>query len=123
MGCLFSDGLVDDDLAALTGAVFPWAFSSYSPPRLYLSQVLPLRILKLQESGGTSHQSAWEAPHPVPARSHHPEDSMRRRAGYRSALQANDIPIDENLIINGDFERDIGLQSDERFLSGEPCDV
>ena len=34
---------------------------------------------------------------------------MRREAGYKSALQANGIPFDENLVINGDYERNIAF--------------
>ena len=47
------------------------------------------------------------------------EDSLRREAGYRAALQANDIPVDENLILNGDFERDIAYAVMNEFLGNE----
>ena len=45
------------------------------------------------------------------------EDSMRREAGYKSALQANGIPLDETLILNGEFERDVAFQVLNDFLS------
>ncbi|MGB8980420.1 MAG: substrate-binding domain-containing protein, partial [Anaerolineales bacterium] len=34
----------------------------------------------------------------------------------KSALQANGIPFDENLVLNGDFERDIAYQVMDHFL-------
>jgi DNA-binding LacI/PurR family transcriptional regulator len=46
----------------------------------------------------------------------HQEDSVRREAGYRSALAANGIPYDENLVLNGDFERDTAYQALNEFL-------
>jgi LacI family transcriptional regulator len=44
------------------------------------------------------------------------EDSLRRETGYKSALEANGIPFDEDLILNGDFERDIAYQVLHDFL-------
>jgi DNA-binding LacI/PurR family transcriptional regulator len=46
----------------------------------------------------------------------HQEDSIKREIGYKSALQANGIPFDENLVLNGDFERDIAYQAIDHFL-------
>jgi DNA-binding LacI/PurR family transcriptional regulator len=46
----------------------------------------------------------------------HQEDSERREVGYKTALQANGIPFDENLILNGDFERDVAYQAMNQFL-------
>jgi DNA-binding LacI/PurR family transcriptional regulator len=47
------------------------------------------------------------------------EDSLRRETGYKFALQANGIPQDENLILNGDFERDIAYRVMNEFLDRE----
>jgi len=44
------------------------------------------------------------------------EDAMRREMGYRFALRANGIPVDENLILNGDFERNIAYEAMNDFL-------
>ena len=41
---------------------------------------------------------------------------MRREAGYRAALRANQIVIDENLILTGDFERDVAYEAVSQFL-------
>jgi DNA-binding LacI/PurR family transcriptional regulator len=46
----------------------------------------------------------------------HQEDSYRREVGYKSALAANNIPFDENLVLNGEFERDIAYQALNDFL-------
>ncbi|HEU0291481.1 MAG TPA: substrate-binding domain-containing protein, partial [Anaerolineales bacterium] len=46
----------------------------------------------------------------------HQEDSARREAGYKSALQANNIPFDESLVLEGDFEREIAFQAMNDFL-------
>ncbi len=46
----------------------------------------------------------------------HQEDSIKRELGYASALQANGIPLDENLILNGDFERDVAYAVMNEFL-------
>jgi len=44
------------------------------------------------------------------------EDSLRRETGYKSALQANGIPFDESLVLNGEFERDIAYQAMNEVL-------
>jgi DNA-binding LacI/PurR family transcriptional regulator len=46
----------------------------------------------------------------------HQEDSYWRETGYRSALEANGIPFDENLVISGQFERDVAYKSLNEFL-------
>jgi DNA-binding LacI/PurR family transcriptional regulator len=49
----------------------------------------------------------------------HQEDSLRREAGYKSALEANGLPFDENLILNGDFERDVAYHAMNEFLEND----
>ena len=44
---------------------------------------------------------------------------MRREVGYKAALQANGIPFDENLVLNGDYERDVALQAMNEFLNND----
>jgi DNA-binding LacI/PurR family transcriptional regulator len=46
----------------------------------------------------------------------HQEDSIRWENGYKSALAENGIPYDENLILNGEFEREISFQVMNEFL-------
>ena len=47
----------------------------------------------------------------------HQEDSYRRETGYRSALAANGIPFDENLILNGDLSAHIAYEVLNDFLA------
>lgn len=44
------------------------------------------------------------------------EDSYWRETGYRSALEARGIPVDERLMLKGDFEREVAYESLSRFL-------
>jgi LacI family transcriptional regulator len=44
------------------------------------------------------------------------EDSYWRETGYRSALEANQIPFDENMVLTGQFERDVAYDSLNKFL-------
>jgi len=117
---VFSDGLVDEDLTNLHESGFPMVLVHRTPPpsvpipsvtveNIRVTQELiehlirdhgKKRILFLR---GLSDQ----------------EDSLRREAGYKAALQANGIPFDNNLILNGDFERDIAYQAMQEFLGND----
>jgi DNA-binding LacI/PurR family transcriptional regulator len=44
------------------------------------------------------------------------EDARWREVGYREALEANGLEVDPNLMLNGDFERDIAYLSMKSFL-------
>ncbi len=115
---VFSDGLTDDDLTALNRRGFPMVLVHRTPP----SQ-LPIPSVTVENVEIT--KSLVE--HLIQAHGKrrilflrgpiHQEDSKWRESGYRSALQANGIPIDEKLILNGDFERDIAYQVMNEFLS------
>ena len=50
------------------------------------------------------------------------EDSRWREAGYRASLDAHGISFDPNLIIRGDFERDIAETSMRAFLKSDHPD-
>jgi LacI family transcriptional regulator len=115
---VFSDGLVDEDLITLHASGFPMVLVHRTPPpqlpipsvtveniditRQLIDHLINVhgkrRILFLR---GPMDQ----------------EDSARRETGYRSALQANGIPVDENLILNGDFERSIAYTVMNEFLN------
>jgi len=115
---VFSDGLTDDDLAALNQRGFPMVLVHRTPPsQLSIPSVTVenLEITKrlvehLIQAHGKRRILFLRGPI-------HQEDSKWRESGYRSALQANGIPIDEKLILNGDFERDIAYQVMNEFLS------
>lgn len=46
------------------------------------------------------------------------EDAYWREVGYKAALEAHGIPFDENLILQGDFEREAAYAAIARFLQG-----
>ena len=45
------------------------------------------------------------------------EDSRLREMGYRNALHTNGISIDENLILNGEFERNVAYRVMNELLN------
>jgi DNA-binding LacI/PurR family transcriptional regulator len=114
---VFSDGLIDDDLIRLHDSGFPMVLVHRTPPP---SISIPSVTV---ENVAITHQLIEHL-----IRVHgkrrilflrgplHQEDSIRRETGYRSALQANGIPFDESLILNGDFERDTACEVMNKFL-------
>jgi LacI family transcriptional regulator len=114
---VFSDGLMDEDLANLHASGFPMVLvHRTSPNSLTIPSVTVENIditHKLVEHLIQVHGKRRIVFLRGPMNQ---EDSARREAGYRSALQANGIPFDENLILNGDFERDIAYQVLNKFL-------
>jgi len=121
---VFSDGLMDDDLAALNLSGFPMVLVHRTPPPHVPIPSVTVENLEstkrlvdhLINSHGKRKILFFRGPI-------HQEDSIRREAGYRAALQANQIPIDENLILNGDFERDIAYEALNRFLGNGQRDA
>jgi len=114
---VFSDGLTDEDLANLSASGFPMVLLYHtSPPPLNIPSVTVENVEithKLIEHLIQVHGKRRILYMQGPI---HQEDSIRRDEGYRSALTANGIPFDENLILHGDFERDIAYQSLNDFL-------
>src|SRR5215207_4480804 len=114
---VFSDGLVDEDLANLNASGFPMVLVHRTPP-----PSVPIPSVTVENAKIT--QELIE--HLI--RDHgkkrilflrgliDQEDTIRREAGYKSALQAHGIPVDEDLILNGDFERDIAYEAMNKFL-------
>jgi DNA-binding LacI/PurR family transcriptional regulator len=115
---VFSDGLVDEDLANLNASGFPMVLVHRTPPpSLSIPSVTVENIeitRKLIEHLIQVHGKRRIIFMRGPT---HQEDSNWREAGYKSALAANDIAFDENLILNGEFERDIAFQVLSDFLS------
>jgi DNA-binding LacI/PurR family transcriptional regulator len=114
---VFSDGLVDDDLANLNGSGFPMVLVHRTPPptvsipsvTVENIEVTRQLIEHLIQVHGRKRILFLRGPIDQ-------EDSVRRETGYRAALQANGIVIDENLIIAGEFERDIAYQAMNQVL-------
>ncbi|HEX9332896.1 MAG TPA: LacI family DNA-binding transcriptional regulator [Anaerolineales bacterium] len=115
---VFSDGLIDEDLANLNANGFPMVLlHRTSPGSLTIPSVTVENIEithKLVEHLIQVHgkRRILFVRGPI-----HQEDSYRREAGYKSALAANGIPFDENLILDGEFERDTAYQVLNDFLS------
>ena len=114
---VFSDGLMDEDLVSLNSIGFPMVLVHRTPPP---SVTLPSVTVenvevtkKLVEHLICVHNKRRILFLRGPI---HQEDSARREAGYKSALQSNNIPFDENLILNGEFEREVAFQSMNDFL-------
>lgn len=114
---VFSDGLMDEDLIKLNASGFPMVLLyRSSPPSLDIPNVTVENLEishKLVEHLIQVHGKRRILYMRGPV---HQEDSIRREAGYRSALAANGIPFDEELVLNGLFERDIAYQALDEFL-------
>ncbi|HET9912819.1 MAG TPA: LacI family DNA-binding transcriptional regulator [Anaerolineales bacterium] len=117
---VFADGLTDEDLSNLNANGFPMVLLYRTcPPSLNIPSITVENVEithKLVEHLIQVHGKRRILYMRGPV---HQEDSMRREAGYRSALAANDIPFDENLVLHGGFERDIAYQSLNDFLGNE----
>ncbi len=115
---VFSDGLVDEDLANLNASGFPMVLLHRTSPN---SLTIPSVTVenkeithKLVEHLIQVHDKRRILLVRGPL---HQEDANRREAGYKSALAANGIPFDEDLVLNGDFEREIAYQVLHKFLN------
>jgi DNA-binding LacI/PurR family transcriptional regulator len=117
---VFSDGLVDEDLVALHSRDFPMILVHRTPPpqvtipsvtveNIEITKVL---VEHLIQAHGKRRILFLRGPI-------HQEDSIRREMGYKSALLANGIPFDENLVLNGDFEREIAYAAMNQVLDRE----
>jgi DNA-binding LacI/PurR family transcriptional regulator len=117
---VFSDGLVDEDLATLNECGFPMVLVHRTPPAslpipsvtVENVQVIEQLVDHLVKVHGKRRILFLRGPL-------YQEDSMLRETGYRSALCANGIPVDENLILNGEFERDLAYEAMNDFLGNE----
>ena len=118
---VFSDGLTDEDLATLYESGFPMVLVHRTPPQnLSIPSVTVENIHVIEKL--VDHLINVHGKRRIvflrgPAGQ---EDSRLREKGYRTALQANGISIDENLILNAEFERDIAYQVMNELLDREP---
>ena len=121
---VFSDGLVDEDLANLNSNGFPMVLvhrttpSSLSIPSVTVEniEITHKLVEHLIQVHGKRRILFMRGPI-------HQEDSYRREVGYKSALAANGIPFDENLVLNGEFERDIAYEALNNFLDNGKRDA
>ncbi len=114
---VFSDGLSDEDLICLNADGFPMVLVHRTPPAqvplpsitVENTEITRLLIDHLINVHGKRHILFLRGPITQ-------EDSLRREVGYKAALQANGIAVDENLILNGDFERGAAYRVINEFL-------
>jgi DNA-binding LacI/PurR family transcriptional regulator len=117
---VFSDGLVDEDLISLNSKGFPMVLVHRTPPpdvpipgvTVENFEVTKSLIDHLITVHGKRRILFLRGPLEQ-------EDSKLREAAYKSALQANGIDIDENLILNADFERNLAFTVMNEFLDRE----
>jgi DNA-binding LacI/PurR family transcriptional regulator len=114
---VFSDGLFDEDLANLNASGFPMVLVHRTPPPSLSIPSVTVENIEITHQlvdhliNVHGRRRIMFLRGPV-----HQEDSARREMGYKSALQANGIPFDENLVLNGEFERDVAYQVMDHFL-------
>jgi len=117
---VFSDGLFDEDLANLNAMGFPMVLVHRTPPpdlkipsvTVENKEITHKLIDHLIKDHGKRRILFLRGPI-------HQEDSLHREAGYKAALGANGIAFDENLVLNGDYERDIAYQVMNEFLGND----
>jgi DNA-binding LacI/PurR family transcriptional regulator len=114
---VFSDGLMDEDLESLHASGFPMVLVYRTPPAS-----LPIPSVTVENVTATykliDHLIKIHGRRRIlflrgPL---HQDDSNKRETGYKSALQANGIPFNENLLLNGEFERDVAYDVLNKFL-------
>ncbi len=114
---VFSDGLVDHDLVNLYNNGFPMILVHRSAPpalpipsitveNVEVTQKLVDHLIKVHNKKRVLFLRG-----PI-----HQEDLFKRELGYRKALECNGIAFDEDLVLNGEFERNIAYQVMDHFL-------
>jgi DNA-binding LacI/PurR family transcriptional regulator len=119
---VFSDGLTDDDLIALNRRGFPMVLVHRTPPPQVSIPSVTVENVEITKNliehlirvHGKKRILFLRGPISQ-------EDSRWREAGYRSALQENGIPVEEKLILNGEFERNTAYNVINEVLSNEEC--
>ena len=115
---VFSDGLSDNDLISLHDRNFPMVLVHRSPPESVKIPSVTVENKKISfeiinhliKDHGRKRIMLLRGPI-------HQEDSYWRETGYKAALEANGIPFDEKLILNGDFERNTAHKVLNEFLA------
>ena len=114
---VFADSLTDEEIKNLHTSGFPMVLVHRTPPDSF-----PISSVTVENKSATHRLVEHLILHhnkrrilflrgPV-----NQEDSYWRETGYRSALEANGIAFDEELVLVGDFERDIAYNALNHFL-------
>jgi len=117
---VFSDGLMDNDLVPWHASNFPMVLVHRTPPpglsipsvtveNTEITQSLVEHLIKVHNKRQILFLRG-----PI-----YQEDSIKREIGYRNALESNGIDFNEDLILDGDFERDIAYQAMQKFLGND----
>jgi LacI family transcriptional regulator len=115
---IFSDGLSDDELVALHDRNFPMVLVHRTSPDSVKIPSVTVENKKISfeivdhliKYHGRKRIMLLRGPI-------HQEDSYWRETGYKAALEANGIPFDERLVLNGDFERNTAYKVLNDFLA------
>jgi DNA-binding LacI/PurR family transcriptional regulator len=117
---VFADSLSDENLINLAEREFPVVLiHRSSPPSVKIPSVTvenKTATCNLVEHLIHDHKKRRIILMRGPA---HQEDSYWRELGYKMALESNGIPFDENLVLQGDFEREVAYKSLNAFLDNE----
>ena len=117
---IFSDGLLDEDLEYYNSIGYPIVLvhrtspASINIPTVTIENVdITKKLIEhLIQVHGRKRILFLHGPLGQ-------EDTRLREQGYRSALDENGIPFDEELILYGGFDRDIAYQNLNEFLGNE----
>jgi DNA-binding LacI/PurR family transcriptional regulator len=120
---IFANSLTEEQLTELCKADFPMVLLYRNPPvNLKIPSVAVENKLSSQklvshliEAHGRKRIMYFRGPE-------NQEDSQWREKGYRAALAAHGLPIDESLIVPGEFEHQAAYQALRAHLTQGPRD-
>lgn len=119
---VFADSLSDDQIIQLYQRNFPVVLIHRTAP-----QNAPFPCVTVENKAATRKSIEHLIEHHNRRRilfmrgPLHQEDAHWREVGYKTALAAHGIPFDENMVLQGDFEREVAYASLSHFLrNGHP---
>ncbi len=115
---VFADGLSDEELESLYARKFPMVLVHRTPPASVqipsvtvenkkITVELIEHLIKVHSKRRILFMRGPKGQ----------EDSYWRELGYRNALEANGIPINEEFFLNGEFERTVARNALEEFFA------
>ena len=117
---VYADSLSDEELISLHASGYPMVLIHRTSPA-----ALPIPSVTIENKAATFKLVEHLIVHHQKRRillmrgRAHQEDSYWRETGYRTALEANGIPFDPELVLAGEFEREVAYQSLTHFLANE----
>lgn len=121
---VFADGLGDEDIANYHSTGFPMVLvHRTSPPSLNIPSVTVENVEVTKKLINHLIQAHCRKRILFLRGLIHQEDSGLREKAYRATLDANGIPYDDRLILNGEFDRDVAYQVLHEYLNnGKPVE-